>query len=106
MNPVTAREERKEGKCQTLLSDGSAEASGLGSGIGCQTLLLDGSEEASDLGSGIGYCIYAQAVAMVRVSSGVMTHTDGDAGAGNRFVYNGPCTALMEEQLRVNLNRL
>ena len=32
----------------------------------CQTLLSDGSVEASDLGSGIGYCIYAQAVAMVR----------------------------------------
>ena len=59
--------------CQTLLSDGSADASGLGSGIGCQTLLLDGSEEALDLGSGIGYCIYAQAVAMVRTSGGAVT---------------------------------
>ena len=83
--------------CQTLLSDGSAEASGLGSGIGCQTLLLDGSEEASDLGSGIGYCIYAQAVAMVRASGGAVTHTDGDAGAGNWFIYNGPRSALMEQ---------
>ena len=30
--------------------------------------------------------------------------TDGDAGAGNRFVYNGPRTALMEQQSSVNLN--
>ena len=76
--------------CQTLLSDGSTEASGLGSGIGCQTLLIDGNEEASDLGLGIGYCIYAR---KWRCSD---THTDGDAGAGNCFVYNGPRNALME----------
>ena len=73
-----------------LLLDGSTEALGLGSGIGCQTLLIDENEEATDLGLGIGYCIYAR-----KWQCGD-THRDGDTGARNRFVYNGPHTALME----------